>query len=159
MKYRKFNKYEKKEVQSQVLANALHGEGLYLFRNNTNADLCLPRPTASGLRSVGPKAEFQGDNYYMQLVKAGLLRLVREVQSPQQQKAAALEQKEKKVDEQLILDQPDIVTDQGKIEHVVARPAKRLNENKGQKPKQPQQQQPPVLINETPIDDGFIVVQ
>jgi hypothetical protein len=152
MKYRKFNKYEKKEVQLEQMANALHGEGLYLFQNNTNADLALPRPTKSGLRSVGPRQQFQGDNYYMQLVKGGFLRLIKEIQSPAQQKAA----NEAPVQEKLILDQPDTVTHQGKVEHVVAKPApaQKLNENKGG-----QQTQPDVLLNEGPVDDGFVIVQ
>ena len=100
MKYRKFNKYEAKEVRAQMVENALHGEGLYLFRNNTNADLTLPRPTKSGIRNILPGKEFQGDNYYMQLVRQGLLKLVKELQSPEQQKAISegviLEQKQNK---------------------------------------------------------------
>lgn len=153
MKYRKFNKYEKKEVQAQQLANALHGEGLYLFRNNTNADLALPRPTKSGLRSVGPKQEFQGDSYYMQLVRGGFLRLVKEIQSPEQQKAVS----EVKVEEKLLLDQPATVTQAGTVEHVVnkpAAPAQKLNEQKGKQ--QPQQD---VLLNEGPVEGGFVIVQ
>lgn len=150
MKYRKFNKLEKKEVQAQQLANALHGEGLYLYRNNTGADLALPRPTKSGLRSVAPKAEFQGDNYYMQLVRSGFLRLVKEIQSPEQQRAA----NEVTMQEKLILDQPDIVKQDGKVEHVLVQPQQKLNENKGG-----QQKQPDVLINESPDDDSFVIVQ
>ena len=110
MKYRKFNKFEKKEVRAQMIENALHGEGMYLYRNNTNADLTLPRPTKSGIRSVGKGKEFQGDNYYIQLVKQGLLRLVKELQSPNHEKITELEAK---MEEKLILDQPDIVKDQG----------------------------------------------
>jgi hypothetical protein len=149
MKYRKFNKYEKKEVRAQQLENALHGEGLYLFRNNTDADLTLPRPTKSGLRSVGPRQEFQGDNYYMQLVRSGYLRLVKEIQSPVQQHQA-----EVKVEEKLILDQPDIITEQGKVEHVVNKntPVQKLHE--GNKDKQPD-----VLLNESPVEGGFVIVQ
>ena len=150
MKYRKFNKFEKKEVQAQQLANALHGEGLYLYRNSTDADLALPRPTKSGLRSVGPRAEFQGDNYYMQMVRNGFLRLVKEIQSPEQQRAA----NEVTMQEKLILDQPDIVKQDGKVEHVLVQPQQKLNENKGG-----QQKQPDVLINESPDDDSFVIVQ
>jgi hypothetical protein len=151
MKYRKFNKYEKKEVQAQMLANALHGEGMYLFQNNTNADLTLPRPTKSGLRSVGPKQQFQGDNYYMQLVKTGYLRLIKEIQSPEAQQQAVTEAK---VEEKLLLDQPDMITEQGKVEHVVNKntPVQKLHEGDKQK-------QPDVLLNESPVDDGFVIVQ
>ncbi len=160
MKYRKFNKYEKKEIRSEMLANALHGEGLYLFENNTKADLTLPRPTRSGLRSVGPKgtpkAQFQGDNYYMQLVRQGHLRLIKVLQTPEQERA--LNQAEHTLNEatmtqenKLILDQPDTFKQTGKVEHVVspAIPVQKLNEAGGQK-------QPDVLLNEGP--DGFVIV-
>jgi hypothetical protein len=150
MKYRKFNKYEKKEVRAQQLENALHGEGVYLYQNNTSADLTLPRPTKSGIRSIGPRMQFQGDNYYMQLVRGGLLRLVKEIQSPEQQRAV----NEVKVDEKLILDQPDMITEAGKVEHVVNKnlPLQKLHEQ--QKGKQQQD----VLLNESP-DDAFVIVQ
>ena len=150
MKYRKFNKYEKKEIRSQQIENALHGEGMYLYQNNTNADLALPRPTKSGIRSVGPKMQFQADNYYMQLVKSGLLRLVKEIQSPEQQRTIS----EAKMEEKLILDQPDMVTESGKVEHVINKntPIQKLTEQ--QKGKAPQ---PDVLLNEAPAD-SFVIV-
>lgn len=150
MKYRKFNKFEKKEVRAQILENALHGEGVYLYRNNTGAELRLPRPTKSGIRSVGANQEFQGDNYYMQLVKQGYLRLVKEIQSPQQQVIS--EATEVKMEQKLILDQPDTVTEQGKIEHVVSNPVQKLNET------QNQEKQPEVLLNEGPVEGGFVIV-
>lgn len=149
MQYRKFNRYEKKEVRAQIVQNALHGEGIYLYRNNTNADLTLPRPTRSGTRVVARGKEFQGDNYYMQLVKSGLLRLVKEIQSPEQQHA-----EEVKMEEKLILDQPDTVTQNGKVEHVVSNPNKKLNEQSdSDKDKQPE-----VLLNEGPVEGGFVIV-
>ena len=150
MKYQKFNKYEKKEIRHQVLTQALHGEGLYLFVNNTNADLSLPRPTKSGLRSIGPKKEFQGDNYYMQMVRTGHLRLVKVLQTPEQEKAL---NEANMQEEKLILDQPDTITEHGKIEHVVPNktPVRQLDESGDQK-------QPDVLLNEGPIDGGFVIV-
>ncbi len=152
MKYRKFNRYERAEVRAEQIQNALHGEGIYLYQNNTNADLSLPRPTRSGLRSVGPREQFQGDNYYMQLVKAGLCRLIKEIQSPTQQLAAINEATN--MEQKLILDQPDVITEQGRIEHVVHKttPVQKMNEAG-------KQEQPNVLINEQSIDDGFVIVQ
>ncbi len=150
MKYRKFNKYEKAEVRSQMLENALHGEGMYLFRNSSSADLTLPRPTKSGIKSVGPGKEFQGDNYYMQFVKTGMLRLVKEIQSPEQQRAAT----EVQMEEKLILDQPDMITEQGKVEHVVAtKPVQKMNETKTGPEAQPE-----ILLNEGPVEGGFVFV-
>lgn len=154
MKYRKFNKLEKKEVRSQMLENALKGEGLYLYRNSTNADLKLPKPTSSGVRVVGPKKEFQGDNYYMQLVRAGLLTLVKELQSPNINENVEVLKEEKMSEEKLILDQPDTVTEEGKVEHVVSKKKKKLNETKSA-----EEQQPDVLLNEGPIEGGFVIVK
>lgn len=154
MQYRKFNRYEKKEVRSQMIQNALAGEGLYLYQNNTSADITLPRPTSSGTRSVGPKKQFQGDNYYMQMVRQGLLRLVKEIQSPEDQRAAL---EGKTLNEQtLILDQPDQITESGKVEHVVTKPkqAQKINENKKGK-----QTQPDILLNEGPLDGSFVIVE
>jgi hypothetical protein len=155
MKYRKFNKYERKENNRAQIENALHGEGLYLYENNTNADMTLPRPTKSGLRAVGPREQFQGDNYYMQMVKVGHLRLIKELQSPNANEATTNEENlmNSPQDEKLILDQPDMVTEQGQVEHVQATPvpAQPLNEGDNQ-PK------PDVLINESPVDDGFVIV-
>jgi hypothetical protein len=153
MKYRKFNKYEKKEVRAQVIQNALHGEGLYLFRNHTQADLTLPRPTKSGQRIVLAGKEFQGDDYYMQLVRQGLLRLVKEIQSPEQQRAALTEAS---VEDKLLLEQPDTVTPQGKVEHVVAKAPAQHKLNEGKKSAKPAE--PDVLLNENPVDDGFVIV-
>jgi len=156
MKYRKFNKYERKEINRAQVTKALHGEGLYLYENNTNADMTLPRPTKSGLRTVGPRQRFQGDNYYMQMVRVGHLRLIQELQSPAQEKALqeAATNEEIMTSEQpkLILDQPDTITEHGHVEHVQAQtPAQPLHEG-GNQPK------PDVLINESPVDDGFVIV-
>jgi hypothetical protein len=143
MKHRKFNRYEKKEIRHAQITNALAGSGLYLYENRQNADLTLPRPTRSGLRSVGPKQQFQGDDYYLQLVRTGYLKLINVIQTPEQE-ANMNEQK-------LILDQPDKVTHQGKVEQV-ATPAQIPLHESGEQP------QPEVLLNEGPVDDGFVIV-
>lgn len=152
MKYRKFNKYEKKEVRAQMVENALHGEGLYLYRNRTKATITLPRPTKSGLRQINPGCEFQGDNYYMRLVKEGILSYVKELQSPEQERTA----NEANMQEKLILDQPDMVTEQGKVEHVISTPNQKLNETGAAKQPEPEPQD--VLLNEQPVEGGFMIV-
>lgn len=160
MKYRKFNKYEKKEVRTEMIQNAISGEGLYLYENRSNADLTLPRPTSSGLRVIKAKAQFQGDNYYMQLVKLGLLKYVKQLQSPEEEKLAEslmnesvqnnIKKEENMSEEKLILDQPDMITEQGKVEHVVNNPVQKLNEQ------QKDGKQKDVLLNESP--SGFVIV-
>jgi len=148
MKHQKFNRYEKKENRRDFIQNAMSGSGLYIYQNSSpHAELKLPRPTKSGLREIGPSGKFQGDDYYMQLVKTGLCRLVEVLQTPEQEKACMVQEK-------LILEQPDCVTNAGTIEHVVDRGAKKpLTEVKAQG------QQQPVLLNEAPVsDDGFVIV-
>jgi hypothetical protein len=148
MKYRKFNKYERKQIRGEQIKTALHGEGLYLYENNSDADLTLPRPTASGLRKVVARGQFQGDNYYMQMVRTNDLKLIQTIQSPDQQKEANMSHEEK-----LILDQPDMITEQGKVEHVATDPPQKLNEEDDSTP------QPDVLINEDPGADSFVIVE
>jgi hypothetical protein len=147
MKQRKFNKYEKHENRRQNIESAMSGSGMYLFENNSNADLTLPRPTHSGLRKIGPRQQFQADSYFLQMVRSGFLRLIEELQSPESEKAAIMSE------QKLILDQPDTVTSSGKVEHVVdnAQPVQKINESD----KQPT---PDVLINEAPSDDGFMIL-
>lgn len=151
MKYRKFNKYEKKEVRKQAIEAAMSGSGLYIYQNSSsNAELTLPRSTHSGVRKVAPNAQFQGDSYFMQLVKTGMLRLVEVLQTPEQELEAMAAEK-------LILDQPDCVTQSGPVEHVVdngVTKQKPIHEAKEDKAQPPQ----PVLLNEGPVDDGFVIV-
>ena len=158
MKYRKFNKYEAKEEKSKHLAQVMGGSGLYLYRNSTDSEMTLPRPTKSGLRFVGPKGTFQGDSYYMQYVKQGLLRLVEVLQTPEQEAAVKAAETQalneaNMSEDKLILDQPDMITEQGKVEHVVNKqtPQQKLNEKCDEQPVD-------VLLNECPCDDGFVIV-
>jgi len=147
MKYQqKMTRFEKSEMRSQKLDEALAGNGLYLYENRSNAaDLTLPKPTKSGRRVIGPKEQFQGDSYFMQLVRTGNLRLIKELQSPQQ---------EASMEEKLILDQPSTVTSEGVVEQVVQpTPKRQLQENKGKSKNQTE-----VLINESPVDDSFVIV-
>lgn len=168
MKYRKFNKYERKEVRRTAIENAMAGTGTYIFQNSSNnAELTLPRATHSGRRKIGPSEQFQGDSYFLQMVKTGMLRIVEVLQTPEQEaaelvnQAAAAEEalhptkQEETVmaDEKLILDQPDMITEAGKVEHVVEKKTakQKLNEAGGEK-------KPDILLNEHPSDDGFIIV-
>jgi hypothetical protein len=152
MKYQKFNRYEKKEIKRNQVAEAMAGGGVYLYENSSPAaELTLPRPTRSGVRKLGPKQQFQGDSYYMQLVRAGMLRLIEVIQTEEQEREALLAEHN---EHKLITDQPDRVTNKGKVENVVDRGVskQRLHESD-------HQPQPDVLLNEGPSDGGFIIVQ
>ena len=157
MKYAKFTKEEKKANNKYKLEKALAGAGLYLYENSNNADLTLPKPTESGVRVIGPKQQFQGNSYYMQLVRTGELRFIKELRSPEQEEAMeeeAMNEETTMNEEQLILDQPDTITEQGKVEHVVNEtiPIQPLHEVEDK-------EKTDVLINEEPEDDGFIIVE
>ena len=143
------NKYEKKDLRAKIAENVLTGGGLYIFQNsNDKAELKLPRPTKTGLRVVGAGGEFQGDSYYLQYVQQGILRLVEVLQTPEEEKQILLGEAMNE-GEKLILDQPDQVTTEGTVEHVLE--TKPLNEElQGEN-------QTPVLLNEAP--DGFIIVE
>jgi hypothetical protein len=139
---RKVSRLESINAHKERLEYHQHGEGLYIFRNNTKGTLELPKPTATGVKHVpapdparGITGEWQGDNYYMGLVRKNMARLVREIISPTQEK----EIKMKQAQEKLLLDQPDQVTTEGKVEHVVdptspalpnAKKPKKVNESK-----------------------------
>ena len=144
----KLNRMERRQANREKLANRLSGSGVYIYENNTAGDLKLPKPTASGIRVVGPKKRFEGDSYYMQLVgpPMNLLRII-EVISPEN-KAEPIKENAMSGDK-LILDQPDTITSRGKIEHVVddnLPKAQPLNDNTNAA--QPTAE---VLLNEHPL--------
>ena len=136
MKYEKrMNKYEKRDAQREKHAKNFHGEGIYVFRNaSAVATFDLPKPSISGTVRLQPNEEFQGDNYFMAYVGKGL-RLVREIQAPLPVLQEQNEPKELIMETQkLILDQPDTISNQGTVEHIVTPAAtpkpKKVNEQK-----------------------------
>jgi len=181
MKYKKFNKYEKKEVRRQMIHNAMSGGGVYLYQNSSKvAELTLPRPTHSGVRKVEPSGQFQGDDYYMQMVKTGDLRLVEVLQTAEQEKEVlaqeALLSEGVEVEEpasvanpkggimseqKLIVEQPHRVTTKGTTEQVVqgTAPKKAPTKKPLKEAEEKKSPSPDVLLNESPVDDGFVIVQ
>jgi len=126
------------------------GKGLFLYENNTAGTLMLPKQTKSGLKlvsAVNPKVpgsgRFQGDNYFMSMVRDNTLRLISVLRSVEQEEAMS--------QEKLILDQPATITPQGTVEHVVQNPQQVVSEVVGAG------QNPDVLLNENPMDDVEIL--
>ena len=76
----------------------------------------MPKPTSTGLKTIGPNAKFQGDSYYLKWVGSpmNLLRLIEQI----------IPQETNMNEQKLILDQPDMVTNQGKVEHVICQKPK-----------------------------------
>ncbi len=147
---KRMNKYERRNERQQKMAEALKGEGIYLYENNTPGDLILPKPTKSGIRTISQGRQFQGDSYYLQLVRNNQLKLIKEILSPEQERIQmAYPQK-------LILDQPDTVTAKGTVEHLLpAEPPKPLNEQ--QPSKKANHHSSDVLINEDPMA-GIVII-
>ncbi len=140
----KKERFEKIAMQKLRSENSLKGNGLYVFQNNTKGDLYLPKPPSEGasrlIKPVDPKVpnsgQFQGDSYFMNMVKTHELRLVREVVSAN----------EGRMEEKLILDQPDTVKDKGKVEQVLQRKEILIQESENDS------DNPEVLLNENPMD-------
>ena len=77
MKYgKKLSAAKKKEKMTRLMS----GEGVFIYENNTDADLSLPKPSIEGFTKVGPRRRFKGDSYFMTLVKTPicLLKLIEE---------------------------------------------------------------------------------
>ena len=143
----KYSRLQTRETRLAMKTASMHGDGLYVFRNNTSGSLDLPKATASGMKHIPPGGEFQGDDYFMSLVKTNELKFVRTIVTPEQQKESKMQA------DKLILDQPDTVTTAGTVEHVVTTSPVSLTENTpvGDKPKE-------VLINEDPDMSGIEII-
>jgi hypothetical protein len=140
-----------KKAQEQKRQACLSGSGRYLYENNTDSDLNLPKPTRDGIRNIGPRKRFEGDSYYMKLVgqPMNLLRLIEKISQTED-----VNKEKEMTEKKLILDQPDIVGNQGKVEHVVVdqTPTQPLNDNTDPNAK------PDVLLNESPVDGVEIIL-
>ena len=150
---RRVTKQEALSQQKERLAYKQQGKGLYLYRNkHKEATLELAKPLKDGTKTVQPGAEFEGDDYYMSMIKAGDVIFVREIISPQEE--ANMQQ----VNEQkLILDQPATVTADGTVEHVVLGDGTNLPLHEGQPVQQPGQKKD-VLLTEEPVDGLEIIL-
>lgn len=142
----KRNRLQKVAERKQRTIEAQKGEGLYVFRNITKGDLSLLKPDCDGKRGVCPNGEFRGDSYFLQHVRDHEATIVECIRTPEQERS-------EKMNQQLILDQPDRVTTKGKVEQVVMPTIKPLNEV-------PQQDNPAeVLINEDPLEGVQIIME
>jgi len=153
MKYNKFNRFERAENRKAKIAESLKGEGVYVFANNTKGDLQLAKPPIKGGVRVGnmilvPRgAEFQGDSYFLPMLRTNELRLIETLISPEEQRSTTMQE------QKLLLNQPDRVTAKGTVEQVIPpQPQQTLNEG------QPTHKQQDVLINEDPMSGVEILL-
>ena len=117
----KKTQYESKQKNKEYLQHVCRGEGLFVYRNRTNGDLKLPKPTLEGITTIRPNQEWQGDNYYMSLVPQEAI-LVRTITSPTQERNKIMQE------QKLILDQPEKIMTQGQVEYVVETQPQKINE-------------------------------
>ena len=152
---RRMNQYQRTAELKERTEYYQRGEGLYVFRNKSGGDLELPKPTPSGMKKVGPGKEWQGDDYYMDLVRNNEAVMVKCIHTPEQTKAMKQEKEKPMNEEKLILDQPDVVTEQGTVEQVIEDPPKPLNETT---PPEVEEKKD-VLINEDPMEGVDILIE
>lgn len=106
---KKVSKIERTAEKKRIIEHRQHGEGMFLFRNrNASASLELPKPARDGRRWVEPNGTWEGDDYFMSMVPREAI-LVKSISEPKKEEC--------RVEEKLILDQPDQVTSAGKVEH------------------------------------------
>jgi len=140
------------EPAYRSIAKVQKGKGVFLYENNTKSTLILPKPTVGGLKMIEPinpkvkgSGRFQGDDYYISLVKTNQLRLIEVIVSPAQEEQRIMNENK------LIVDQPDTFTNQGKVEQVVApTPLGVVKEGTDDDAND-------VLLNENPMDDVEIL--
>lgn len=166
----KMNRYERMMRHQQKVEASLKGSGLYVYENNSNSSLTLPKPLPDGRKEIGPREQFEGDSYYMMLVKPPLhmLRYIKEI-SPAEGSLSVtnepvvetvINEETQKLEnevemhsgEKLILDQPDIVTNEGTVEHLVKQKGGQLNDA------QENELSKEILLNENPMDGVEIIL-
>lgn len=116
----KANKLERAEQKRKLIEYRQAGTGLFIFRNRSSvASLELPKPSAEGKKWVGPNETWKGDSYFFSMVprEAMLIETITEQKK-----------EETKMQDKLILDQPDQVTTNGRVEHSVVGEELPMNE-------------------------------
>jgi hypothetical protein len=159
---RRKTKYEKMAERKELLAHHLKGRGLFRFRNRNSGTLELPKPgisvlTGEAITVIGPvdprvpgSGEWDGDDYFMQLLTTRNAILVKTIHAPDEDKIIeeSIVEEATEMEKKLILDQPDQITANGPVEHVIqSEEAKPLNEHRPS-PKE----QVEILLTEDPMD-------
>lgn len=147
---KKINKKLRTENKKRKLEQSQFGEGLFLFKNNNNASLQLPKISSDGKRWVHANETWEGDSFFLSMIPKEAI-LIKTIKSPNQHR------EENKMNEnKLLLDQPDQVTEEGTLEHVVSVEKVEINENKKS---QTQKRKSKKLITEDPVGDMTIIIE
>ena len=146
------NKKQRYELQRQKVSASLNGTGLFLFKNKTNASLQLPKKSSDGKVWVEPNQTWRGDSFFLKMITQEAV-LVETIESPNQTEEANMSE------EKLILDQPDQITTDGKLEHIVSNEPAVLTEEtkKKKKTKTESKNKENKLLTEDPIAGVTII--
>lgn len=142
------NKYEAIANRRAEMEACQSGKGWYIYRNATKGELGLPKITKAGEKSIQPGRTWEGDDYYMMLLKTHEATLVKVVTTPEEAKMQ---------EQKLILDQPDVITEQGKVERVLA-PAPTELDSLNETPAKAPEQKKEVLLTEDPLSGVQIIL-
>lgn len=149
------NYYERKEYNKNKFITSLAGSGVYVYRNKTTADLVLPKPSLNGLSMIGPGQEFQGDSYFQSMLgkELSLVRVISSNDDHIIEKENNQEELKMNEEQVLILDQPDIINDEGKVEHVI----KNNKKPKKQKNVKEETENADFLLTEDPVSQIIVI--
>ena len=111
-----------KERRAQAQEEYYGGSGRYIFENKTSGDLQLPKPASNGNVWVGKGGQFTGDSFFLKLVPRDL-KLIEIIAQPNSENI------NESTESKLILDQPDTITQSGKVEHVESQEDAQLNDS------------------------------
>jgi len=141
----KGTRIERTEQKRKVTEYHQAGTGMYVFRNRSSvASLELPKPAVDGKKWVAPGQTWKGDSYFLKMVPREAT-LVEAIQT---------EQKEERMADKLILDQPDQITSSGKVEHSVIGAEIQINEVGSEETKANSKEK---LITEDPLAGVTII--
>ncbi len=145
----KRNKKFNRENRKLKLQKSQSGRGLFLFKNNSRGSLQLPKVSSDGKRWIEVNQTWEGDSFFLSMIPKEAI-LLKTIISPDDQ-----EEEEKVSNEKLLLDQPDQITEEGKIEHVVSVETKKINENKTSLKSKKSKK----LLTEDPVGDLTIIIE
>jgi hypothetical protein len=147
-KNKKITREERTENNRKMIEHKQHGEGLFLFKNKSSfASLDLPKKSFDGKKWVGPNETWKGDNYFFTMIPKDAILIETLIDPNQTIKENNMSE------EKLLLDQPDQITDNGQVEHVVSNAQVSINEDK----KEEQTEIKDKLLTEDPLAGVTII--
>lgn len=149
------NKKQRSDLQKIKISSNLSGSGLFLFKNKTNASLQLPKKSSDNKVWVEPNQTWEGDSFFLKMIPREAI-LIKTIKDPNEEK----KEENKMSEEKLILDQPEQITSEGTVEHIVSSEQVPMNETtskRKRKQKTESKNKEETLLTENPIAGVTIV--